>query len=65
MNDEIVEMLKQKIIYLKKEKGVTYQFMADKSGEGVTRFDIAHLVTDNRKIGKNKFKKLAKFIFNY
>lgn len=64
MNNEIIKMMKQKIIYLKKEKGVTYQFMADKSGKGVTRYDISHLV-NNYKIGQKKLEKIAKFILNY
>lgn len=61
--DDVRELIREKIIFLKKEKGVTYQWIADKSG--VTRFDVAHLANDNRKLNKNKLIKLKEFILNY
>lgn len=65
MNDDGVrELIRQKIIYLKRQKGVTYQFIADKAGGTVTRYDVAHLAK-NIKIGKEKLNKLKNFILNY
>ncbi|WP_123052965.1 hypothetical protein [Clostridium sp. JN-1] len=61
--DDVRELIREKIIFLKKEKGVSYQWIADKAG--VTRFDVAHLASDNRKLGKNKLIKLKEFILNY
>lgn len=63
MEDGVREFIREKIIYLKKDKGVTYQFIADKSG--ITRYDVAHLAKDNRRLGTEKLSKLKEFILNY
>lgn len=63
MEDGVREFIREKIIYLKKDKGVTYQFIADKAG--ITRYDVAHLAKDNRRLGIEKLSKLKEFILNY
>lgn len=66
MEDDIIrEFVKQKIINIRKQKGVTYKFIANAAGEGITPYDVAHLCRDNRKLGKGKLNKLKKFILNY
>lgn len=66
MEDDIIrEFIKQKIINIREQKGVTYKFIANAAGQGVTPYDIAHLCKDNRRLGKEKLSKLKKFILNY
>lgn len=66
MEDDIIrEFIKQKIINIREQKGVTYKFIANAAGEGITPYDVAHLCRDNRKLGKGKLNKLKKFILNY
>lgn len=63
MEDGVRELIRDKIIHLKTDKGITYQFIADRAG--VTRYDVAHLAKDNRRLGTEKLSKLKKFILNY
>jgi hypothetical protein len=66
MEDDIIrEFIKQKIINIREQKGVTYKFIAKAAGEGITPYDVAHLCKDNRKLGRRKLNKLKQFILNY
>lgn len=63
--DDIRQLVRQKVINLKADKGVTYAYMAKQAGDPVTRWDIAHLVKNNTKMGRRKLDKLKEFILNY
>jgi hypothetical protein len=56
------QLIKQKILNMRRTKGVTYRFIAESAGEPVTAFDLAHLVKDNRKLGRDKLDKLKNFL---
>ncbi|MBV4427611.1 hypothetical protein KM792_11135 [Clostridium tyrobutyricum] len=66
MEDDVVRaLIKQKVINMKKTKGVTYSFIAKSAGDPVTPYDVAHMVKDDRKLGKEKLDKLKEFMLNY
>lgn len=60
--DEVRKIIKDKVIYLKNSKGITYSWMAKQSG--LKRWDVAHFATGTR-IRQDKFNKLKNFIINY
>lgn len=60
--DELRQSIRQKVIYLKTTRGITYSWMAKQSG--IKRWDVAHFA-DGTNIRQNKFNKLKNFILNY